>query len=256
MQRQFQLEAREHRAQVVRDAGQHGGALLDGALDARLHLEESGRRAPHLARAARPEIRRVAALAEAFGGVGQPLDRLDLVAQEDDGDGEQHGGRADHPEQEYLGIGGVGCAAAGEHAHDRVVELHADLDQRRFADGVDPERLGDLLAQLLRQRLVEQREERLRARRRQVAEGEEIDHQAEAVLRDPADLRAVGVLRIGVIDVDQRGDVGHHAGGKPLRHQVPVPLHEHEGDHRLQDHHRRDDDEQARGRTGPWASRC
>ena len=99
-QRQFELEAREHGAQVVRHAGQHRGALLDGALDARLHLDEGLRRAPHLARAARTEIRHFAALAETFGGVGQPQDRLDLVAQEDDGDADQHRRGADHPEQE------------------------------------------------------------------------------------------------------------------------------------------------------------
>ena len=69
------------------DAGQHGGALLDRALDARLHLDEGLRRAPHLARAARPEVRHLAALAEALGGVGEPQDRLDLVAQEQDRDG-------------------------------------------------------------------------------------------------------------------------------------------------------------------------
>jgi len=66
--------------QVVRDAGQHRRALFDGALDARLHLDEGLRRAPHLARAARAIVRHLAALAEAFGGVRQLQDRLDLVA--------------------------------------------------------------------------------------------------------------------------------------------------------------------------------
>ena len=56
-------------------------------------------------------------------------------------------------------------------------------------------------------------------------------------------LGAVGVLRIALIDVDQGGDVCHHAGRQPLRDDVPVPLHEHEGDHRLQDHHRQNDDQ-------------
>ena len=85
--RQFELEAGQHRAQIVRDAGQHGGALLDRALDAPLHLDEGLRRAAHLARAARPEVRHLAALAEALGGVGEPQDRPDLVAQEQDRDG-------------------------------------------------------------------------------------------------------------------------------------------------------------------------
>ena len=48
-QRQFELEAGEDGAQIVRDAGQHRGALLDRSLDAGLHLQERLRRAPHLA---------------------------------------------------------------------------------------------------------------------------------------------------------------------------------------------------------------
>ena len=227
--------------------GQHGGALLHGALDAALHLDEGGGGAPHLARAARTEVRHLAALAEALGGVGEPQDRADLVAQEQDGDGEQHQRGADHPGQEDLGIRRIGGAAAGEHPHHRIVELDADLDQRRAADGVDPERPADLPAELLRQRLIEQREERLRPRRRQLVLGEEIDDQVEPLLRDAPQQGAVGVLRIALVDLDQRRDVLHHAGGQPLRDQVPVPLHEHEGHHRLQHHHRDDDDEQRPG---------
>ncbi len=79
-ERQLELEAGEDGAQVVRDACEHGRALLDGALDARLHLDEGLRRLPHLARAAWLEVGRLAALAEAFGGVGEPQDRPDLVA--------------------------------------------------------------------------------------------------------------------------------------------------------------------------------
>ena len=40
----------------------------------------------------------------------------------------------------------IGGAARREHAHHRIVELDADLDQRRAADRVDPERPADLLA--------------------------------------------------------------------------------------------------------------
>ena len=130
-QRELELEAGEHGAQVVRDAGQHGGALVDGALDARLHLDEGGGRAPHLARAARAEVRHVAALAEALDRLGEPQDRPDLVAQEQDRDGEQHQRGADHPQQEDFGVRRIGGVAAREHPHDRVVELDADLDQRR-----------------------------------------------------------------------------------------------------------------------------
>ena len=114
------------------------------------------------------------------------------------------------------------------------------------ADGVDPERSCDLPAELHRQRLVEQREERLWAGRRHVADGQEIHHQLQP-LRDAAQLRAVLVLRIDLVDVDQAGDVLHHRGRQPPRHRVPVPLHEHERHHRLQDHHRHDHDQQRAG---------
>ena len=244
---QFELEAGQHGAQIVRDAGEHRGALLDRPLDARLHLDEGLRGAAHLARAARPEVRRLAALAEALRGVGEPQDRLDLVAQEADGDRQQHQRRADHPEQENLRVRGVGGAAPGEHAHHRAIELDADLDERGAADGVDPERPADLLAKLDRQRLVEQREERLRSGRRHVGQRQEIDGQPHAILRDLAQPRVVVLLRIDLGDLGQRRDVAHHRGGQMPRHQVPVPLHEHEGDDRLQDHHRRDDDQERAG---------
>ena len=230
-----------------RDAGQHRGALLDRALDARFHFEERLRGAAHFARAAGTEVRRFAALAEALGGVGQPQDRLDLVAQEQHRDDQQDRRGADHPEQEDLRIRGIGGAALGEDPHHRVVELNADFHQIGAADGVDPERPADLPAELHRQRLVEQREKRLRAGRRHVAHRQEIDHQPEPLLGDAPQLRAVLVLRIALVDVDQAGDVLHHRGRQAPRHRVPVPLHEHERHHRLQHHHRHDHDQQRAG---------
>ena len=81
-QRQFQLEAREHRAQVVADAGQHGRALLHVLADAVAHFDEGGGGLAHLARAAGREVgRHRAALAEGVGGFRQTQDRADLVAQ-------------------------------------------------------------------------------------------------------------------------------------------------------------------------------
>ena len=172
----------------MRHAREHGGALLDRALDARLHFDEGQRRAPHLARAARAVIRHVAALAEGFRGVGQPQDRPDLVAQEQDRDGQQHQRGADHPEQEDLRIRRISGAARREHPHHVAVELDADFDQRRLSDGVDPERPPDLLAQFHRQGLVEQREERLRPGGGMSVAGRKSTHEAELLLRDPPDL--------------------------------------------------------------------
>jgi hypothetical protein len=55
--------------------------LLDLPDDPLAHLDKGGARLPDLARAARPELGRRPALAEALGGVGEALDRQDLVAQ-------------------------------------------------------------------------------------------------------------------------------------------------------------------------------
>ncbi len=242
--RELELEAGEHGAQIVGDAGEHGGALLHGALDASLHLDEGERRAPHLARAARAEVRNLTALAEAFGGVGEPQDRADLVAQEQHRHGDQQQRGSHHPGEEDVRVGDIGGAARREHAHDRIVELDADLEQRRAPDRVDPERAADLLAHLVRERLVDQGEEGLWARRRQLVGRQEVDHQAELLLRNPSQLPVIGLLGIDLVDLDQGGDVLHHAGREPLRHQVVVALHEHERHDRLQHHHGRDDDEQ------------
>ena len=209
-QSELELEAREDGAQVVRHARQHGGALLQAALDAPLHLDEGLRRAANLARAARTEVRDLAPFAEAFGGVREPQDRPDLVAQEQNRDGDQHQRGADHPQQEDMGIGDIGRAPRREHAHHRIVELDADLEQCRAADGIDPERAADLPPDLIRERLVHQREKRFRSRRRQFVHGQEVDDQTKLVLRDAAQLRVIGVLGKDLVDFDQGGDVLHH----------------------------------------------
>ena len=93
-QRELQPQARERRAQVVAHRGQHGRALVDMALDAAAHFQEGVRGLAHLARTGGLEPVGVLAAAELFGGVGQPADRLHLVADEDDGYQRQYSGRA------------------------------------------------------------------------------------------------------------------------------------------------------------------
>ena len=218
------------------------------ALDAVAHLDEGLRRLPHLAGAARAEIgRRRPPLAQALGGLGQTQDRLDLVAQEQDGHGEQHERCSEHPQEEDLRVGGIGLAAAGEHMHHRVVELDANVDEVRRADGVDPERLADLPRDLVGQRAVEQVEEGPRAGLRQLVIGDDLDSEPEVVVGELDQRLGVLVLGIGLIDVDEHGDVLHRGGGQPPRHGFPVTLEEHEGEHRLEQHHRRDDDDQGAG---------
>ena len=183
-QRQFELEPGEDCAQVVRHPGEHGGALLDRPLDAAFHFQEGGGRAPNLAGAARTEVRRLAALAEGFGGVGQAHDRTNLIAQESDGDGEHDQRGRNHPDQENPGIRIVDIGALGEDAHHGVVQLDPNLDDVGAPDSVDPERQPDLLADFVGECAVELRKERLRPRRRQLRAGQEIDHKTEAVLGD------------------------------------------------------------------------
>src|SRR5262245_58546073 len=147
---ELQLEAGEHGAQVVADTGEHDGALLDMALDAVAHLDESLVRLTCRTRATRTEVRRSGpTLAEAFGGFRQTQDRLDLVAQEKDRHGEQHERGAQHPQQKDLRVRRISLAAACQHIHHRVVKLDANIDEVRVPNRVDPEGLSDLARDLV-----------------------------------------------------------------------------------------------------------
>jgi len=228
----------------VADAGEHGGALLDLAFDAPLHDGEGLAGAAHLARPGRLEVADGAALAEALGGVGEALDRADLIAQEEDGDGQQHEGGADHPDQEDVRVRGIGLGAAGDDAENVVAECDADLDQVGVADGVDPEGPMDTGDDLVGERAVEQREERLRPRRRQLLAAQDGDREAEIALGDARHGVPVGVLRVGLDHRDDRGDVAGQSLRQAAGDEVPVTLHEDVGDHRLQDDHRQHDDQE------------
>ena len=46
------------------------------------------------------------------------------------------------------------------------------------------------------------------------------------------------------MEIDDRRDLLRQRGRKPHGDALPMPLHEHIGEHALQDHHRRDDDEE------------
>ena len=112
---------------------------------------------------------------------------------------------------------------------------------------VDPERATDLTADLLRQDLVEDREEWARPRTRQLGALQDVDVEVQPLAGDARERLGVPVLRVGFVDVHQSGDVGGDRRREPAGHELPVPLHEGVGDHRLQQHHRRDDDDQRAG---------
>ena len=87
------------------DPGQHGCALLDLAVDALAHLQEGEARLTHFPRAANLEVDgQVSALAIEFGRAGKVLNRPDLVAQEQDRQGDQEHRSADHPQQEDVRV--------------------------------------------------------------------------------------------------------------------------------------------------------
>ena len=74
-------------------------------LDAVAHHQERGRRLAHLSGAFGLEIEHLLPLAEPVGGLGEPAHRAHLIAQEEDGDGEQHDRGAHHPHDEDVGGG-------------------------------------------------------------------------------------------------------------------------------------------------------
>ena len=80
-QREFELETRQDGPQVMRNAGQHRGALLDSALDA-VFISRKAAAARRTSRA--PRGRKFGAsrpLPKALGGVGKLDDGPDLIAQ-------------------------------------------------------------------------------------------------------------------------------------------------------------------------------
>ena len=170
------------------DAVEHRRALFRGAFDAPLHFDEGVAGLPHFARAARMEID-VAPLAEILRRLGQAQDRTDLVAQEEDGDRDQHDRGAEHPENEDMDVRLIGERAARHETQDAVAELHADLHQPGPTDGVDPERQAHLPGEFFRQRAgqrIERTEEGLGHFRRQRAGRHQLDVHAESLGCDHA----------------------------------------------------------------------
>src|SRR5262249_52016658 len=168
----------------------------------RLHFDECHGGPPHLPCAPGPKVRHIAALSEALDRLGESQNRANLIAQEQDRDCDQYERGTAHPQQEDYRIRLIGGAAVRERAHDRVLELNPDLDEVRAANSIDPERFADLLAKLLRKRLIERGEEGLRPNRGQLGDGQEIYDETEPVLRDAAQFSVVPILRKTPAHVD------------------------------------------------------
>ena len=89
-QGEFKLEACKDGAQIVRHPGKHRRTLFHRSLNTGLHLNESGGGTPHFTCAAWTEVRHLTPFTETLCGISQPKDRLDLIAQKNDGDCEQY----------------------------------------------------------------------------------------------------------------------------------------------------------------------
>jgi hypothetical protein len=183
-----------------------------------------------------------------FSGVGRPFqDRPDLVAQESDRDRKQHQRRSHHPQQEDMRVRRIRLAAARKDPQHLALELNADFHDIGVADRVDPERPVDLPHDFRTQRLIENGKERLRARRRQRVRRQDVDVELHALLRDAHDVAVIVRIGIGLDQVDDGRYVARHGRRKAEGYSLPVAFHEHEGDHRLQKQHRRNDDYQRAG---------
>ncbi len=122
-QRELELEAGQDGAQVVADAGEHRGALLDLALDAPAHLDEGQRGLAHLAGAARTEVGPRRPLPKLFRGLGElrgwgGSGCAGSRWRRRSGPATYH-----HPDEEDVRVRGVGLAAAGEDAQHAGLEL-------------------------------------------------------------------------------------------------------------------------------------
>src|SRR3546814_1567278 len=101
---QLELHARDRGPEVVGDAGEQLGALLNLPPDALAHHQERGRGLLDLDRPADAEAFDVPALAESVRGGGEADDQPDLLAHENAGDRDQHQRRSEEHTSELQSL--------------------------------------------------------------------------------------------------------------------------------------------------------
>src|ERR1700734_4270897 len=126
-------------------AVQHCSALFRRALDSPFHLNESMTRLPDLARSVRTKIE-ISPLAKILRGPRQAQDGSNLIPQKNDRDRQEDDHSPQHPEHENMGVRLIGESAARHQAEHSAPKIDTYLHQPRATDGVDPERLCDLLS--------------------------------------------------------------------------------------------------------------
>ena len=144
-QRQRQLHTGQRRAQIVRHAGEHFGALTDLTLDAVAHPDERGGRLPDLESALDLCEDDRASLPEPVRGRREPAQRFYLIAQENAGDAKQDHRRADHPKNKNIGGGCIQAAERYMRQQETVVELDRDQDILIVICRIDGKRPADSL---------------------------------------------------------------------------------------------------------------
>ena len=232
--------------------GQHLGALVDVAADAVAHAQKGGGGLAHFGGARRFQLERADALAEAVGGLGQAAYRADLVAQKDDGDGQQDQRGADHPHDEDIGRRAGDPLDRRQEAQHAVDQLDPDLDLFAVAGGVDAVGPGQALAQgLVEHRIKNAVGDRGLVRR----VGQDLAAQISRLdlhvaLQLGRGGRRQGHLRRAALDVDDHRNVAGQAEGQAAGHGVPVALVKHIGGDHLQQDHRGDDDRQSATEQG------
>ena len=191
-------------------------------------------------------------------GSGRPLPKASAASarrrigliwflEEQNGDRQQHERGCDHPDEEYVRVRSVGLAPRRRETENGIVDLDAHVDESRVADGVDPERIVHLLANLARERPVEQIEEGFGSRRWQLGGREHLQGQAHAPVCHLDQGAVVVVLLIRLECIYDGGDVAGRRLRQAPRHGFPVPLHENEGNDGLEQNDRRDDDDERSG---------
>ena len=189
----------------------------------------------------------IPALAEVLGGSREAQNGPDLIAKENDRNGQKDDHRAQHPEHENMGVRLVSESAAGHQAKHSAAEIDAYFHQPRSTDGIEPERLRDLLSNFVGKDSRQWIQRPIKGSGhdwRQRAGRQQGRVHAKPFRRQIGQKGIVLAGRELLIKVGQRSDVARHRLGKPAGHQIPMMLHECERHRGLQKHHRHDHDQE------------
>jgi len=111
-----------------------------------------------------------------------------------------------------MGVGGIGLAAARKNAKDLVVKQNPDFDKVGIADRINPEGPPDLAGDFLAEDRIENGKERPAARWRQTGLRLNGDVEFQPLPGNAGDFLEIGILRVGVNDIDDGCDIARDRG--------------------------------------------